>query len=406
MERSAIDFRRVLGAEVVSNFGSMLSRLAIAWIATLSLGATAFEMGLLVVADVLAGAAGSLVLGALVDRSDKRAVMIATDLARAAVLGAVALLAARGTLAFWMLAAAAAATGLLTMAFELARSAWMARSVLHGDLPTRNAQLSAGTSLSETAAFALGGWIYQGLGAVLALVIDAASYLVSALFLRGVREPAAVERSAVEPLSRSALMREVREGLAAVAAHPTLRALAAVEILVELGMGLAGTSYMIYVARDLGFDPGAIGMIAAAGGLGALLGAGLAPRLGRRAGSARAMALGLLLVAAGTAFIPMAAGATLVGAALLVAHQVVGDGGYALRDVFDRTLRQTTAAPAMLARVDAGIRTAGQLATLAGALGGGALATVIGARVALGLAAALVGVAAVVAYLGLVRRHG
>ena len=63
MNAGARDFRRVLGAEVVSNFGTMLRRLAIMWIATLVLQATPFEMGLLLVADVLAGALGSLLLG-------------------------------------------------------------------------------------------------------------------------------------------------------------------------------------------------------------------------------------------------------------------------------------------------------------------------------------------------------
>jgi hypothetical protein len=46
--------------------------------------------------------------------------------------------------------------------------------------------LLAGCSVAETAAFAVGGWLYQGLGAVIALLIDAASHLLSALCLRGV----------------------------------------------------------------------------------------------------------------------------------------------------------------------------------------------------------------------------
>jgi MFS family permease len=93
----------------VSNFGAMLSRLAIPWLAALSLDVTPFQMGFLVVADVVAGAAGSLLLGALVDRLDKRAVMIATDVGRAFAIGLLALLAARGRLTFGMLVAAAAA---------------------------------------------------------------------------------------------------------------------------------------------------------------------------------------------------------------------------------------------------------------------------------------------------------
>ena len=167
------DFQRVLAAEIVSNFGSMLSRLVIPWLATLVLTATPFEMGLLLMADVVAGACGSLLLGAVVDRMHKRAVMLAADTARASLLGLLAWLAVTHYLPLWMLVLAGTARGLLTVMFDLTRSAWVAQRVDSTQLPTRNAQISAGSSLAETVAFALGGWLYQWLGAVLALLIDA-----------------------------------------------------------------------------------------------------------------------------------------------------------------------------------------------------------------------------------------
>ena len=114
------------------------------------------------------------------------------------------------------------------------------------------------------------------------------------------------------------------------------------------------------------------------------------------------MLLGLSCLALGACCIPLAPGATLGGTALLLAHQVIGDGGYIVHAVHDRTLRQTVVAPDLLARVDAGIRTLGHLATLLGAVGGGALATWVGARPALMLSAALFASAAVVTYVRLV----
>jgi len=100
----------------------------------------------------------------------------------------------------------------------------------------------------------------------------------------------------------------------------------------------------------------------------------------------------------GTLCIPLAPGATVLGAALLVAHQIVGDGGVTLFEVHDRTLRQTVVAPELLARVDGGLRTLGRLATLVGAVAGGGLATALGARFAIGLMVALLGLAALVAH--------
>ena len=176
---SAHDLRRVLAAEAVSNFGSMLSRLAIPFLATLALQATAAEMAALLVADVVAGALGVLWLGGLIDRRGKRFVMLLADAARALLLAALAALAWRGGVTMPVLVLAAAASGLLTMAFELARSAWMAQRVADADLPTANARLSVVGSVSEAAAFAIGGWLYQSLGAVVALAVDALSNRLS-----------------------------------------------------------------------------------------------------------------------------------------------------------------------------------------------------------------------------------
>ena len=110
--------------------------------------------------------------------------MIATDIGRAALLAGLAALAWANLLSICCWPAAAALSGALGVAFELARSAWVAQSAAPERLPARNAQLSAAGSISETLAFALGGWLYQLLGAVLALAADALSYLLSALCLR------------------------------------------------------------------------------------------------------------------------------------------------------------------------------------------------------------------------------
>jgi MFS family permease len=408
------DFHRVLAVEGVSNFGAMLSRLAIPWLATLSLQATPLQMAALLAADVAAAAIAALLLGHWVDRSGKRAVMLLCDGARCVVLVTLGLAAWHGSVTMPMLVVAAAASGVLTMGFELARSAWTAQHIAVEELPHRNAQLSITGSLSETAAFALGGWLYQGLGAALSLALNALSYAASALCLRGVREVPAVGQEtsaspAAAPGGRSPWF-EAAAGLRAVAARPAMRALAGIEVLVALGMSMAGTTYMIFVARDLGLPTGELGMIFALGGLGSVLGAALAPRLGRRHGAGRTMTLGLVALTLGAVCVPLAGTGTITGAgagagwlamAWLVAHQIVGDAGHTLHDVHDRTLRQTAVPAALLARADAGIRSAGHLATLAGALIGGLLGTAFGAAAVLWAAVALHAAAALLAALRL-----
>lgn len=411
----ARDFPRVLAAEGVANFGAMLSRLAIPWLAALVLQATPLQMSALLVADVVAGALGSLLLASWVDRADKRAVMLWCDGLRCALLAALATAAWLGRIDFVVLVAIAAAGGLLSIGFELARSAWIAQRIAATDLSQRNAQLAMTGSLSETAAFALGGWIYQGLGAALSLAVNAATYAVSALCLRRVA-PAPPERprhadaqegaAPVSPWRR--LGHEVADGLRAVAARPRLRALAGIESLIAFAGSLTGTSYMIYVTRDLGLATGPLGMIFALGGVGAVVGAALAPA--RRIGPGRTMSAGLAAMTLGAACIPLAghlgAGLAWIAMAWLAAHQIVGDGGQTMHEVHDRTLRQTAVPAALLARADAGLRSAGQLATLAGALAGGLLGNALGTQAVLWLAAGVAAAAALLAAWRLAERGG
>jgi MFS family permease len=220
-------FGRVLAAEAVSNFGSMLSRLAIPWLATLVLQATPWQMAALLLADVAAAAVGGLLLGAWVDAHGKRAVMLLADGARALLLLLLAAAAWRGLASFEILLVASLASGVLTVVFELARSAWVAQRVPQADLPQRNAQLSVAGSVSETLAFALGGWIYQGLGAALSLLVDALSFVASALCLRGVPEAPGSAAPAIETHDEGqGWWAEAGAGLRAVLALPVLRALA------------------------------------------------------------------------------------------------------------------------------------------------------------------------------------
>lgn len=399
--RGAGPFRRVLAAESVSNFGSMLSRLAIPWLATLALQATPWQMAALLLADVAAAAVGALLLGAWVDRRGKRAVMLGADVARALLLLLLAGAAWWGVASMTLLLAASMASGVLTVAFELARSAWVAQRVAPADLPRRNAQLSVAGSVSETLAFALGGWLYQGLGAALSLLVDALSYAVSALCLRGVPEvPATADAAdAARPASPwRACWHEATAGLRAVVSRPLLRRLASVHALLALSMALSGTSVMIFVSRDMALPTGQLGMVFAMGGLGAVLGGVLAPRLGRRLGPGRAMVLGVAAFALGAACVPMVQGAGWAAVGWLLAQQIVGDAGHTVQDVFDRSLRQTAVPAKLLARADAGIRSAGHLATLAGALLGGALGTLQGARSVLWLAAAVAAAAVLAAW--------
>jgi predicted MFS family arabinose efflux permease len=398
-------FRRVFAADVVSTFGSLMSRLAIPWLAVLVLEAGPGAMALLAVADVAAAALAALLLGVLVDRLPKRRTMIACDLLRAGSLLAIPLLAWRGQLSISALIAVVALNGALTVAFELAQSAWIARHTKADDLAGRNSALAAGNAITEAASFGLTGWLFQWLGAAVALVTDALTYVASALLLVRIEESPPLPREETAGRTVRGAVRdfavEVRDGLRTVGAQPTLRALALIAALTAFGSSFAATTYMIYVSRDLGFPTGTLGMIFALGGFGSLAGAWIVARLSPRIPVHHLLVAGLFVWAVGSAAAPLAASATLAGALLLCTQQLVGDAGGIAVQITDRTLRQSHTPQTHLARVDASIRTLTHAFTLAGALLSGALAEAFGARPLLFASSALIGVAGVAALVAL-----
>jgi Na+/melibiose symporter-like transporter len=283
----------------------------------------------------------------------------------------------------------------------LAQSAWIARHTEGEALAGRNSALAAGNAVTEAASFGLTGWLFQLAGASVAIVTDALTYLASALLLAGVEERAPPARAATgggPQAVLAAFVDDVNAGLRSVAAEPTLRAVAVIAALTSFGSSFAATTYMIYVSRDLAFPTGTLGLIFALGGFGSLAGAWAVARLSHRVAAPRLLVAGLALWALGAAAAPLAGSATLVGALLLCTQQLVGDAGAIAYHITDRTLRQSRAPEAQLARVDASIRALGQGFTLAGALLAGALAEAFGARAVLFGASALVAVATLVAW--------
>jgi len=398
---SSAAFRRVLAAEVVSTFGSLMSRLAIPWLAVLVLKAEPTAMAWLAMADVAAGALAALLLGALVDRWPKRRTMIAADLLRAAMLATIPVMAALDQLTIAWLVIVVAVNGALTVAFELAQSAWIARSTVQEHLTQRNSALAAGGAVTEAASFGITGWLFQWLGAIVVMVADVLTYTASALLLTKISEPPALADEAAGPTTlrgrAAALAAEVGAGLRATAANPMLRGLAIVATLTAFATSFAATTYMIYVARDIGFETGVLGILFALGGLGSLAGSWLTARFADRIDVRLWLVGSLILWAVGSVATPLATGATLAGMALIALQQIVGDAGGMNYYIADRTLRQTCAAPELLARVDASVRTLGYSATLIGALVSGVLAEHFGARALLFSSSGLIAIAAMAA---------
>ncbi len=371
------DFLKLWSAQTVSVFGSMVSGTALSFTAILALKATPFQLGLLTTANLLPRFLVGLVAGVWVDRLRRWPILIAADIGRAILLGTIPAAALFGVLRIEHLYVVTFLTGLLTLFFDIAHRSYLPTLVRRDELVEGNGKLTASASVAEFGAFSLGGWLVQWLTGPIAVLIDALSFLFSALFLGliGTAEPAPLPQA-----QRPGMMRDLAEGLRAVRENGILRALAAGTLLSGLSGGIVGTVIVAFMARDLGFTPGVLGMIWAVGGVSSLLGAVAAAPIARRMGTGRAIVIGLIFSGIGVLVVPLAHGATLLAGALLVANQVITDPAYTIYEINQVSLRQTVTPDRLQGRVHAALECAGLGAALLGAMVGGLLGEAIGLR--------------------------
>ncbi len=126
--------------------------------------------------------------------------------------------------------------------------------------------------------------------------------------------------------------------------------------------------------------PGLLGLVYAVGGVSSLAASVLAGRVTRRFGIGPTMIAGMALGAVGIMFMPLARGAGILALLLLLAQQVVGDGGATIYAINETSLRQAIAPAPLLGRINAGIRFAALGATLLGTVAGAVLAQTTGYR--------------------------
>lgn len=375
------DFRYLFAAAVASKLGIQVGNLALPLVAVLALDASAGQVGLLATLTTAAFLVIGLPSGAWVERARKRPVMIAADLARAAVLAWVPLAWWLGVLSLGQVYAVAVLAGVGTVFFDVAAQSILPHVVGRDRLVSANSAVAGLHSVASVAGPSAAGGLVALLGAPVAVAANTAGFLVSAVLLRGVRRPEPPPDRATSPR-----LVAVMEGLRYVAGHPVLRPVALQGALANLSIMMVVVMVPFRFVRDLSLNPAAIGLFFAAGGAGSFLGAVLANRIAQRVGSGRTVWLLGLLVAPFGILVPLAdAGALLLvaGAAWTVVTFKVG-----VDNVLLTSFRQRVTPDGLLGRVNATFRT-----VLVGALTiGAALAALtgeaFGSRTALWLGAA------------------
>jgi MFS family permease len=378
------EFLKLWSSQTISQFGSTITRSALPFVAMLTLGATPLQMGLL----AAAGAAPILILGLVagvwVDRLPRRPLMIAADLGRALLLVSIPIAALLGALSMGQLYVVAALTGVLSLFFDVAYRSYLPALVEREQLIEGNSKLGMSDSVAEIAGPTIGGTLVQLISAPLTILIDAISFLFSALFLGLIRTR---EPKPTAPAQRPNLRREIGEGLRELFANPYLRAIAASSAMGWFFGGFLGTLYELYALRELRMPPALIGVVIACGGIGALLGAIVAERIPRRFGLGATLIGGMVGHGLLCLLIPLAGGPVLLAAAMLMVSQILGDMAQTTYSINALSLQQTVTPDRLLGRTNAAMEVLGRGVGTLGLIVGGAQGQTIGLRPTVALAA-------------------
>ena len=373
-------FLAVWSASTVSLFGSLITRTALPFAAILVLNAGPLEISAIRSAELIAGLVVGLFAGAWVDRLLRRPILIWADLGRAVLLMSIPLAFVFNVLAMPQLLFVAFAAAVLSTFFDVADNAYLPTVVPRARLIEANSALTATGSVAEFSAFGIGGFLIEVFKAPIAIAIDGVTFVVSALLLATIRKK---EPPPTPVADREPVFTEIRDGMRIVFRSPVLRALALSHGGTHILWGIFGTSYLLFALNELQLGPAAIGIIAAVGGIGSLAGSAFAPRLVRRFGIGRTIVIGMLGFVIGNSLIPVApSGAVVLGAAFLIAQQLIGDSLATVYEITEVSLVQASVGDRMLGRVNGTIGTFTTLLTLLGAIVGGVIAEAWGLRAA------------------------
>jgi MFS family permease len=379
------DFMKLWTAETISQLGSQVTLLALPLVAITVLDASAFQVGLLGTVEFAPFVLVGLPAGVWVDRLRRRPVLVAGDLGRALALLSIPLAYELGVLSIGQLYAVGFVTGVLTVFFDVAYQSYLPALVAPDQLVEGNSKLEISRSGAQIAGPGLAGGLIDLVTAPVAVLADALSFALSGAFIGLIRrgEPAPERPPAHE--RRGSMRREIAEGLRYVLGHRLLRPIAACTATANLFNAVMFAVVILYMVRQLGLRPAAIGVVFAAGNVGFLAGAVVSGRLAARTGVGRAIVLGAAVGALGALLVPLAPRAAAVP--LLVAGMAVATFGSTVYNVNQVSLRQAISPARLHGRMNATMRFMVWGTLPLGSLLGGALGTAIGLRPTLWLGA-------------------
>lgn len=373
------DFRNLWAAETISQLGSQISGFALPLVAIIVLEVSAFEVALLGVIEFAPFILISLPAGVWVDRLRRKPILVTADVGRALMLASIPAAHWADVLTIGQLYVVGFVVGVLTVFFDVSYQSYLPSLVSRDALVEGNSKLEVSRSGAQLSGPGLAGGLVEALTAPYAVLLDALSFVGSAVFLFRIRAeeraPTRAERQAGPGMKT-----EVKEGLRWVFGNRYLRWIAASTATFNFFGAIIFSILLVYAVRELGLGPGVIGLVLAVSNVGYLLGALLANRLSRRFGVGPTIVIG---AAGSVSLLLLAAAPTSNPIPFLIAAQAISSMGVPIYNITQVSFRQAITPERLQGRMNSVMRFIVWGVMPLGSLIGGALASWVSLRFAI-----------------------
>lgn len=390
-------YLKLWGGQSVSLLGSSVTTLALPLTAILTLHADAAQIGVMKSLQWLPWIFVSLWVGAWSDRRRRRPIMVGADIGQVIILGGIVGLALGHMLSLPVLFVAVFALGVMTVCFNLSYSAYVPFIAGRDLLVPANSRLQASASVASIAGPGLGGLLVELLTAPVALIADAASFVVSAISLLWIRE---TEPAPVRPPERMSVIAQIGIGISLVFKDPLLRALVGTSGFFNLFIQWISALLVLFMVHDLRLNAGIIGLLVTCQSVGALTGSFLSGVASRRFGIGRTIMGAVVCECLVMLAAPLAPASHRALAAVMIGAVLFVNGmGSTLSGIIGTSVRQAVTPQQMIGRMTAAFQFVGFGVVALGALGGGFVGQLLGLR--LGVLIGAIGIQGTIVWMGM-----
>ena len=263
--------------------------------------------------------------------------MIVADYGRAILICTVPAAAVFQLLNIWHLYFVAFAMGAFNVLFTVANRSMLPTLVGRDELVEANGKLEVGRSSAQVVGPGIAGILIRAFSAPVALVVDAVTFVVSAVAVQTIRTP---EPKAAPSTNESHFIGEAMAGLRLIARSQVLLPIAGVVAGLSIFNAMFESVWLLYVSRNLGIGPLAFGTMFSVSSVGFLAGAFVSAKVIRWAGAGRALVLGVVVLGLTDIATPLAGGPIILTTVVLTTAMFFFGIGATIYSVSQVSLRQ------------------------------------------------------------------